>query len=224
MSARYMNPYSYCSNNPIKYNDPTGLESGYVIDNDGAGGFGHAGMFVQTEDGKYAFFEANGISEDSNGLSSGSQPMSSDKDAFGNETTVLSNSPLEMPSPEMAEDAGMPGQSGVLMREFDSRDEMFSALAEMGFDEALVFDTNKTQDSAIYQSAMSSGINFGGYNLLSNSCGIYARNALTTEGSGLRPMDPFFVINTLGSQSILNTIGANLMLANKNSKVFKIGR
>jgi hypothetical protein len=178
---------------------------------------GHAGMYVQQEDGKYAFFEVTGISKEANGLSSTSTPGETKKDKWGNDTTILSNLPLDSPSPETAQAVGMPGQAGALMRVFDDKNQMIAALTAMGFDEAIGFDTTPAQDSSIYKAAVSSGQSFSGYNLLNNSCGIFARNALTIAGSGVRALNPFLGITSLGSQSIPNIIGANLILANPKS-------
>ena len=213
--------YHYAGNNPVKYIDPDGKESGYILDNEGAQGFGHAGMYVQTKDGKYAFFEVTGISEEANGIESNISPGSTVKDKWGHDTTVLSNLPLKFPTQGSAQAMGQPTRAGCLLRTFDKREDMIAALQEMDFDEMIVFKTQGREDAKIYDKAFVEGQSFSGYQVFNDSCGIFARNALTAEGSGIKAINPFVNINHIFSSSIPNEIGVNLYLANPGSTIIR---
>ena len=213
--------YHYAGNNPVKYIDPDGKESGYILDNEGAQGFGHAGMYVQTKDGKYAFFEVTGISKEANGIKSNISPGSTVKDKWGHDTTVLSNLPLKFPTQGSAQAMGQPTRAGCLLRTFDKREDMIAALQEMDFDEMIVFNTQGREDAKIYDKAFVEGQSFSGYQVFNDSCGIFARNALTAEGSGIKAINPFVNINHIFSSSIPNEIGVNLYLANPESTVIR---
>ena len=213
--------YHYAGNNPVKYIDPDGKESGYILDNEGAQGFGHAGMYVQTKDGKYAFFEVTGISEEANGIESNISPGSTVKDKWGHDTTVLSNLPLKFPTQGSAQSMKQPTRAGCLLRTFDKREDMIAALQEMDFDEMIVFNTHGREDTEIYNKAFVEGQSFSGYQVFNDSCGIFARNALTAEGSGIKAINPFVNINHIFSSSIPNEIGVNLYLANPGSTIIR---
>ena len=213
--------YHYAGNNPVKYIDPDGKESGYILDNEGAQGFGHAGMYVQTKDGKYAFFEVTGISKEANGIESNISPGSTVKDKWGHDTTVLSNLPLKFPTQGSAQSMGQPTRAGCLLRTFDKREDMIAALQEMDFDEMIVFKTQGREDAKIYDKAFVEGQSFSGYQVFNDSCGIFARNALTVQGSGIKAINPFVNINNIFSSSIPNEIGANLYLANPESTIIR---
>ena len=213
--------YHYAGNNPVKYIDPDGKESGYILDNEGAQGFGHAGMYVQTKDGKYAFFEVTGISEEANGIESNISPGSTVKDKWGHDTTVLSNLPLKFPTQGSAQSMGQPTRAGCLLRTFDKREDMIAALQKMDFDEMIVFNTHGREDTEIYNKAFVEGQSFSGYQVFNDSCGIFARNALTVQGSGIKAINPFVNINHIFSSSIPNEIGVNLYLANPESTVIR---
>ena len=45
------NLYHYAGNNPVKYTDSDGRESGFVLDFQGGMHMGHSGIFVKTENG-----------------------------------------------------------------------------------------------------------------------------------------------------------------------------
>ena len=48
--------YAYCINNPTNYLDFEGTDAVWIQESDSAGGFGHAGLLVENEDGKWYFF------------------------------------------------------------------------------------------------------------------------------------------------------------------------
>ena len=49
--------YHYAGNNPITYTDPNGEYAGLVLDRVDANGMGHIGLFVQTGDDSWSYFE-----------------------------------------------------------------------------------------------------------------------------------------------------------------------
>ena len=223
------NLYHYAGNSPVKYTDPDGRECGYVLDGDGAHGLGHAGMYV-LNDGKYAFFEVIGISNEKNGIPSNATPGMTYKDIYGKDTIVLSNSPNSLPSPSMSSKLGFPENSGALLRIFEgenAKKNMEAYFHSAGFESGIQFGTTPQQDKVIYAAALSGGIKFSGYNLITNSCGIFARNMLTTSGSGIRPYNPWlkaltltncFGLKIIADNAIPKTIMSDLQTGNRCAK------
>ena len=164
--------YHYGANNPVNYVDPDGRVSGFVLDENGAGGFGHAGMYVQTEKG-FSFFEVTGITDKVKA------------EAEEGKANILSESNIIFPTTGLARKADMPTIACVVQRDFSTKDEMDLYLADNGFTTALEFNTNKSQDKLIYNEAIKAGEAFRGYMLIGNNCGLWARDVLTTKGSGV---------------------------------------
>ena len=162
-----------------------GTIAGYVVDKEGALGFGHAGWFVQTYDNKFVFFEITGISKKTNGLKDNIPAGTTAKDYNEKATTVLSNSPVGKVTMPLATSLDFPTQAGCLARVYDSKEEMMASLSDMQFDEMIVFNTNSVQNAYIYDASVEIGKSFYGYELLTNSCGIIGRDVLTTDGSGI---------------------------------------
>ena len=163
-----------------------GTIAGYVLDKEGALGFGHAGWFVQTYNNKFVFFEVIGISEEKNGLDENIPSGTTDKDYKRKDTTVLSNSPVGKITMPLAASMKFPTRAGCLARVYDSEEEMKEGLSKMGFDEMVVFNTNSAQNAYIYDESVKLGKSFSGYELITNSCGIAGRDSLTVEGSGIK--------------------------------------
>ena len=184
-----------------------GTIAGYVVNKEGAKNFGHAGWFVQTYNNKFVFFEVIGISEATNGLDKNISPGTTKSDYNGKDTTVLSNSPVGKATMPLAVSSGSDTQAGCIARVYDSKEEMIAALEKMEFDEMVVFNTNSVQNAYIYDESVKLGKSFSGYELITNSCGIAARNSLTVEGSG---------INCYFDSPVPNFIDDDLSASNNN--------
>ena len=206
--------------------DSAESEAGYFTDNEGAGGFGHSGMYVKGKDSKYYTFEVIGVGDRSNNkISVDSKKGTKVLDATGLETTILSNiTDNSFPSPELAEKIGKPGQAACLMRVFDTTEDMKTGLKKLGFDNYIEFDITPEQSSVILNSTLSKGENFSNYHLLSNSCGGWARDVLCTSGSEIKPFNSYVNINYIGSSAIPKTIGANLLLGNPDSSYIEFDK
>ena len=191
-----LNLYHYANNNPLKYVDPDGRESGYILDEDGAGGMGHAGIFVKTEKG-YSFFEVNNLSD---------EKKFGDKADDWENSEILSNSKLRQPTPRTANLLGRATSAGVIRRDFKDRTEMMAYLGtdknvDDAFERVLEFATTPEQDKIIYANATKMGQNFSGYALIGNSCGTWARDVLTSSGTGINKinLNEYMHRNCLGS-------------------------
>ena len=215
------------------------MYAGYVLNNEGAGGMGHAGMYVTLDGNKYNFFELIGISKDTNGIDPDNAfEGCKQTDYLNKETIILSSSKNEFPNEALSEKLSKPGSAAVLLRIFDNKTEMECYLKEAGFDSTTEFSIKTTQATKIYEAALSRGKTTQGYNLINNSCGIYARDVLTTKGSGIkrtsytmilgnngRPYTPSIafsrtsgsLLTEIANNAIPKIIGANLMIANKHT-------
>lgn len=190
-----------------------GTQAGYVLNQEGAATFGHAGWFVQTYNNKFVFFEVIGISPKANGLEEDIPPGTTAKDYKRKDTTVLSNSPVGKGTMSAAASLDFPTQAGCIARVYDSKEEMVESLNKMGFDEMVVFNTNSVQNAYIYDESVKFGKSFCGYEVLTNSCGIAGKSSLTVEGSGIKS---YF------DTPVPNLIDDVLFVSNKNCWFEKI--
>jgi hypothetical protein len=180
------------------------------MDENAVGPFGHAGWFVKT-DGGYSFFEVTALPD--NRLPGDSIT----KEGEEKSGVILSNSRLTFSNWAFRKMVHGETSAGVVQRDFSSKDEMLDYLSSAGnnggYDTIIEFNTTARQDAVILRASLSKGSSFSFYSLLGNSCGIIARDVLTTEGSGLYKMMPL----GFGSTLILNApndIGDNLYSSN----------
>ena len=199
--------YHYAGNNPVKYTDPDGRESGYAYD-ENVGGFGHAGWFVKTETG-YSFFEVAGLPK---GVGAGSSYTPTDEK---NEALVLSSGYLSLGNIILATVLGKPIRAGVLQRNFSTKEEMLEHISSSfnGNVNVYEFNTAEQEDRMIYNASIDKGRNFEQYALLGNNCGIIARDVLTTSGSGLARTNTFGFGQTYYENAPI-AIGSELLMAN----------
>jgi hypothetical protein len=194
-----------CANNPVKYTDPTGRESGYVMDENAVAGFGHSGWYVVTENG-YAFFEVTGLDDD---LKAGGTIHETNTDGTATDGSVMSNSRLRSPGSGAASSSSAATSAGVVRRDFSSKGEMNAYLAGAGstgaYESVIQFNTTPEQDKIILDASGKIGEGFNGYKLIGNNCGTVAQSVLSTPGSG---------ISATTSSSIPNRIGKNLLKSN----------
>lgn len=98
-----------------------------------------------------------------------------------------------------------------------------SAGSNNGYDTVIEFPTTQKQDSIIYSQAMKKGENFSGYELLGNSCGVYARNVLISPGTGIyEPSIQMFDLYGILDKNALFAIGNKLLMANPSATIFLI--
>ena len=198
--------YHYAGNNPVKLVDPNGRESGYVTDENAVANFGHSGMFVQNENGKFTYFEVTGFVD---GQEIGTQYINNKSGKKEENTEVLSTSPLEFPTPASGVSAFSTPNSGVAKKgEFDSFEDMYKFLSEQGYTNMVIFPTTPEQDAVIYDAASRSGADFNGYNVFTNNCGQWANTVLSTAGSGVNPSNTSFPgPNVIGRKLLKNNNG-----------------
>jgi RHS repeat-associated protein len=184
--------YHYAGNNPVKYTDPDGRDSGIAIDDNGAAGQGHVGIYVKGDNDDYYFYEFTGISDDANisidnknGIPSDAKAYTNHVDKYGYLVLVLSNNENSFPGPGLSDIAGFPKNAGVLQRHFADKNDLLAFLGTAGYDRALDFNTTPEQDALIRSSAISIGKKMGHYNLTTNNCADYALKVLSIPGSGI---------------------------------------
>ena len=73
-------------------------------------------------------------------------------------------------------------ESGVFVRHYDSYAEMQNAPENSRYNNVITFNTTKSQDIAIRNTAILSGKNFGKYNLFTNNCTQHASGSLKAGG------------------------------------------
>jgi RHS repeat-associated protein len=158
--------YHYAGNNPVKYVDPDGRESGYVREKDAVGGMGHAGVFTRTSNGKYIFTEIIRIVVR--------------KDDVNHVLTKKGN---------INTGGGYIGainKQEIAALEFNTRELMIEFLGKKGFADYIEFETTPQQEVAIREATLLLGREYTDYMIPGNHCGIFAERALDAGGKGIK--------------------------------------
>jgi len=181
--------YHYAGNNPVKYTDPDGRESGLLTDSDAVLGAGHSAMYVEVYNKNgttkgYELYEVGPTKFNGTDITGGKDVLSSNKlDSSSPYPINLTNIGLAWSVlSSAANSAGL--EAGVTV-EFFKNDEHGLAQFEnriSKYDNKIIFNTTPKQDLAIRSTANATGKSFGKYNLFSNNCIQYASNALSKGG------------------------------------------
>jgi hypothetical protein len=158
--------YHYAGNNPVKYTDPDGRESGYVRNKDAVAFQGHAGVFAKRADGVYIYTEVGKLRD------------------------IDTSQTFRILTPEkLRNDGAFPisvfndDEIAVIQYEFDEIGKMKDFFAANGFDDYIEFATTTEQDAAIINLATQIGREeFTDYLVPGNHCGIFAEKALGAGG------------------------------------------
>lgn len=187
-----LNLYHYAGNNPIKYVDPDGRISGYLNDSSGAGGFGHSAMFVQlyNDDGTtkgIAIYEVGATDQAGNFGRDKKDNNIENLEEYNRTTKVLSHSKVGGIA-SSRNSSGDTDQASVFVRVYSGTDvdEILNIMradpVNQRYDNVLIMDTGRDQDSAIQAAAEERGFNFGKYGVIMNNCTEYASNCLREGG------------------------------------------
>jgi len=195
--------YHYAGNNPVKYVDPDGKQSGFVTNESAVGRAGHSGMWVElyNENGNsigYAFFEVNPI--DKNAYKShGGEPLArwmvivgggSVGSIISGSRGSIAGSSIGTIINETEIRVGVNEYRFYSSEGVDAKKEMEKFIANRWFNDETAtdkirntaFGISAAQDLLILEAAISNGDSFGRYDILSNNCAQYASKALSAGG------------------------------------------
>ncbi len=171
--------------------DPDGRISGYLNDSTGAGGFGHSALFVELYDkGKtcgIAIYEVGSTDQAGNFGRDKFNNNIEDSKKYGRTTDVLSHDTVGGVA-SSRNSSGDTDQAGVFVRVYSgtNTEEILNKMREdpvnQRYDNVLIMDTGRDQDSAIQAAAEERGKNFGRYKVILNNCTEYATNCLKKGG------------------------------------------
>jgi len=202
-------------NNTPDFNDKE-VKAGYVQDEKAVARQGHAGWYVE-HDGKFIYFEVIGLENDQvkgnpyltdeiitdpdNGKKIVRRPMENSE--------VLSAEPLFFPSTLLGNIFFGTPNAGVVMREFNTSEEMDKFFEKKGLT-GVDFTTKPSQNAVIYDVSRNLGNDYIGYYLLFNNCGQIANLALSVPGSGINPGKDLIAPNKIGTSLLENNKNATL--------------
>ena len=163
--------YHYAGNNPVKYTDPDGRESGFLTDSDSVPLAGHSAMYVEiyNENGESAGFElyeVGIVNEGEEGVLS-SEHLDADMGLFvgsvsGVSGAFISNDPT-LPSAAIASGASagtlianVDVRAGVKVEYFANQEELNKRIER--YNKVVAFDTTPEQDNLIRAAARREGV------------------------------------------------------------------
>jgi len=151
-----VNWYVYCSNSPMVFTDPTGLETRLLTDTSVIAKQGHSAVLVDVYDEEgsvigYNLFEVGPA--DSRRIKPKELSSSS---VFGIQASVT--------------EEFIPADSDVLSKRLER------------YDMQTIFNTSREQDEVVRQAARDEGRDFGQYNLFTNNCAHYTARSLESIG------------------------------------------
>lgn len=205
------------NNNPDGKNEMR--EIGIVVDNEGAMGNGHCGIFVQTDKG-YSYFEVNGMDSDEKvgtkikeAEEKGS--YNPQKKIYSTEETydyaeILSHSDIRGLNGFLADVSKKDPAAGASRRDFKTKEQMLRYLKTAGpnngFD--VIYETNVTisQSKTIYDNAIMFGESFSDYRIVGNSCLTYVDNILSAGDTGIADVNIFDYTHTFLNQKYADPI------------------
>ena len=194
-----MHLYHYAGNNPVKYTDPDGRESGLFTDSDSVPFAGHSAHYVEvynsdgssrgfnlyevgsTTKGEAGVLSANPVDPSMIilGASVSGSASGASSSGIGSSAGASSGAALGSSSAGVNSSSGI-ATAGVKVEFFKDKAALEERLQR--YDRIAVFNTTREQDIAIDTESQARGINFGKYNVFFNNCVQYSAACLSVGG------------------------------------------
>ena len=191
--------YHYAGNNPIKYEDPDGRESGLLTDSDSVPFAGHSAHYVEvynsdgssrgfnlyevgsTTKGEAGVLSANPVDPSMIilGASVSGSASGASSSGIGSSAGASSGAALGSSSAGVNSSSGI-ATAGIKVEFFKDKAALEERLQR--YDRIAVFNTTREQDIAIDTESQARGINFGKYNVFFNNCVQYSAACLSVGG------------------------------------------
>ena len=191
--------YHYAGNNPVKYEDPDGRESGLLTDSDSVPFAGHSAHYVEvynsdgssrgfnlyevgsTTKGEAGVLSANPVDPSMIilGASVSGSASGASSSGIGSSAGASSGAALGSSSAGVNSSSGI-ATAGVKVEFFKDKAALEERLQR--YDRIAVFNTTREQDIAIDTESQARGINFGKYNVFFNNCVQYSAACLSVGG------------------------------------------
>ena len=189
--------YHYAGNNPVKYEDPDGRESGLLTDS--VPFAGHSAHYVEvynsdgssrgfnlyevgsTTKGEAGVLSANPVDPSMIilGASVSGSASGASSSGIGSSAGASSGAALGSSSAGVNSSSGI-ATAGVKVEFFKDKAALEERLQR--YDRIAVFNTTREQDIAIDTESQARGINFGKYNVFFNNCVQYSAACLSVGG------------------------------------------
>ena len=191
--------YHYAGNNPIKYEDPDGRESGLLTDSDSVPFAGHSAHYVEvynsdgssrgfnlyevgsTTKGEAGVLSANPVDPSMIilGASVSGSASGASSSGIGSSAGASSGAALGSSSAGVNSSSGI-ATAGIKVEFFKDKAALEERLQR--YDRIAVFNTTREQDIAIDTESQARGINFGKYNVFFTNCVQYSAACLSVGG------------------------------------------